>query len=309
MAAEGELRHYTVEPLGTGVFAALARADGLAVCNSGVVDLGGGGAVFDTGMTPGSARELGRLAEHRLGRPASLAVVSHFHLDHSLGNQEFASVPIWGTDRTRAIMLERVDRLAAELKRDELEAELARLEARLSGPLTEGARTDALLWQQFHRAALEASGRVRVVPPDRTFESRLVLPGTRGAELLSLGPGHTAADALLYLPREKILFAGDLVTVGIQPSMGSGDPEHWRIVLDELLRLAPKTVVPGHGPVSGPEAIEATRSYLSGVLEAAAAHATAPLPAVLRPLEGSESLLANVAYTRGWLSSRDAATS
>jgi len=298
-------RHYTFEDLGDGIYAALARPDGFAICNSGVVDLEDAGVVFDTSLTPESARDLRTASETLLHRPPSLAVNSHWHLDHALGNSEFPSVPIWGTRRAREVLLETRDQLSAEIQRAQLEKDIHELEARRPEMRSPAALADLEFILQINRALLASAESLRLVPPNETFESRVALPGTRSAELVSFGSGHTQADAVMVLPRERIVLAGDLVVVGVQPSMGSGDPEHWLTVLDEIERMTPERILPGHGPVTSTDGLEETREYVSGVLRAAAAPAGSVLPAAIRRWEGSLSLEENVKFTRGWLSARD----
>ena len=297
-------RHYRVEELGQGIFAGVARPQGFAICNSGWVDLGEGAVVFDTGLTTVAAQELKRTAERTLRRALSLVVNSHFHIDHLFGNAPFRAVPIWSTRRTRELVLERAPKLKAELARSQLKTELRSLEARRGRLRTEAARTDLEFIVQIYRALLSAAAPKEVPPPDRTFDTQLELPGPRGAELASFGPGHTDGDAVLFLPREKILFAGDLVTVGVQPSMGSADPEHWLGVLDRLRALRPERIVPGHGPVSSVEAIDVTQAYLAGVLEAARASHGRTLPRAVRPWEGSVTFEGNLRATRRVLARR-----
>ena len=296
-----ESRHYRFEEVADGVHAAIARPGGFAICNSGIADLGEGGLVFDAGMTPDSARDLRHHATRLLGRPPSVAVTSHRHLDHFLGNSELSGIPIWGTRRTREILLETADQLLAELRREELEREVAMLESRRDAMRTEDGRADLEFTLQIYRAALACAGRFSIVPPDRTFDTRMTLPGPRKAELVSLGHGHTEADAFLLLPREKVLFAGDLVVVGVQPSMGHSDPEHWVQELDQIERMAPERIVPGHGPVTSREGLRETRDYLSGVLEAARASREAPLPRTLQRWEGSVTLDENLVAARAWV--------
>jgi cyclase len=291
-------RHRDFECLADGVVAGISRPDGSAICNAGLVDLGTGRAAFDAGMTPAAAQELREASGRALGGPATLLVTSHFHLDHALGNGGFEGVPIWGTSRTRSLILERLPSLDAELQREGLEREIERLEGRRAGRLTDDLRSDLEFTLQLLGAALEASGSARLVPPDRTFDTHLDLPGPRGGQLLSFGPGHTDGDAVLFLPHERILFAGDLVTFGVQPSLGSGDPERWIDVLDRLAALRPERIVPGHGPVAGPDVLAETQAYLQGVLEAARSAPGAALPSAIRRWEGSLTLEENLVYVR-----------
>jgi cyclase len=257
-------RHYRFEEVGDGTYAAIVRPDGNSICNAN----------------------------------------SHWHLDHTLGNQEFSSVPIWATRRTREILLEKRDELALELTRKEIEKGLLEIEAERGKRLTEDARTDLDWIAQINRAVLSEIDNLRLTPPSHSVDSRLPLPGDREAELVSFGSGHTEADAFLFLPKERILFAGDLVVVGLQPSMGSGDPDHWLVVLDQMERLRVERLVPGHGPVVGVEGISETRGYVSGVLEAASAPAGHALPAAIRRWEGSLSLDWNLKFARDWVANR-----
>lgn len=300
-------RHYAVESVRDGIHAAIHQPHGYAICNSTIVDLDEGRLVFDTGLTVDSSRELRSIAEAALGRPPSLLANSHWHLDHSLGNQEFAGIPTWSTRRTREIMLEMREELARELQRVALEKSIEQLEGRRDrmppGPPLDDLEFNLLIM----RGLLSSEGRQELRPPDQTFETRLDLPGRRRARLLSFGSGHTAADAVLYLPEERVLATGDLVCLGIQPSLGSGDPVHWLAVLDQLEQLGAERIIPGHGPVSKPERIQETRDYVSGVLDAARAPTGSPLPAPIRRWEGSVSLEENLAFARGWVAAHEGA--
>jgi glyoxylase-like metal-dependent hydrolase (beta-lactamase superfamily II) len=193
----------------------------------------------------------------------------------------------------------------AEVRREQLEKDIAEIESHRGEMRTETARADLEFNLHLNRALLVAAGRLKVVPPDHTFDTKVTLPGPRGAELISLGSGHTEADAFLFLPKERVLFAGDLIVLGIQPSMGNGDPVHWLEVLRQIERMSPERIVPGHGPVTTTEGIEETRGYLSGVLEAARAPRGAPLPSTIRRWEGTLSLEWNLTFARGWVAERE----
>jgi cyclase len=298
--------HYRFEPVGERVWAGIATPTGRSVCNSGVVDLGAGVLVFDTGMTPGSAQDLRTGGDHLFGRMPSIVANSHWHMDHTLGNRAFGNVPIWSTRRTRELLLQYAPEITAQLTRERQEADLKELEAKRSKMRTKVAKAEFEFWINLQKAILGAIDELKIVPPNQTFETRMELPGERGAELVSFGPGHTEADAVMFFPREKILFAGDLLTLGVQPSMGSGDPEHWLSVLDELERLRPERIVPGHGPVIGPDEIQVTRDYLTGVLKAAEAPKSATLPATIRKWDGTIGLDENLTFARARAKGRKA---
>lgn len=192
----------------------------------------------------------------------------------------------------------------AELTREGIEREIQELEGRRETMRNEGARADLEFNLRCDRALLPELGNLKITPPDHTFEDRQTLPGDRGAKLISFGSGHTEADALLFLPDDGVLFAGDLVVVGQQPSLGSGDPFHWLVVLDELERLGPEQIVPGHGPLVDADGLQETRDYLSGVITAAGSPPGAGLPRALQPWESSVSLEENLRSARAFITAR-----
>jgi glyoxylase-like metal-dependent hydrolase (beta-lactamase superfamily II) len=66
--------------------------------------------------------------------------------------------------------------------------------------------------------------------------------------VLHLGRGNTAGDAVVYLPAEKIVVAGDLVDHPV-PYLGGGYPVELVGTLERLHALDFATLVPGHGDV------------------------------------------------------------
>ncbi|MGO2111532.1 MAG: MBL fold metallo-hydrolase [Pseudoclavibacter sp.] len=124
-------------------------------------------------------------------------------------------------------------------------------------------------------------GDIRARTPSIVFDDVLVLePGDAPIEVRHPGrSSHTTGDAYVWLPTERVLFTGDLVFNGGTPFGLSGSLSGWLQTLDELAALGPATVVPGHGPVGGPEILDPVRSYLAFVLEASeSAHARGASP-------------------------------
>jgi glyoxylase-like metal-dependent hydrolase (beta-lactamase superfamily II) len=79
-----------------------------------------------------------------------------------------------------------------------------------------------------------------------------------------VGPSHTPEDLVVYLPKEQVLFAGDMVFRSRIPYVGKADSQHWIKALDALLAFDAKVVVPGHGPLSheAGKDMRLTRDYL-----------------------------------------------
>jgi hypothetical protein len=101
-------KHFRLEKLAEGVYAALAIDGGGAMCNAGIVDLGDRALVFDTFWTPEASQDLLTAAEQVTGHAVVYIVNSHYNADHVNGNQVFApATTIISTSRTRELLIER----------------------------------------------------------------------------------------------------------------------------------------------------------------------------------------------------------
>ena len=103
----------------------------------------------------------------------------------------------------------------------------------------------------------------KITPQDMTFEKALTFyQGERDIRLVCLGPGHSQSDTFVYLPKEKIVFCGDLLFVGLPAQTLMGCLSCQIQNLDVLASLDAKTYVPGHGLIAGKEAVYEFREYL-----------------------------------------------
>jgi cyclase len=233
------------ERVADGVYASIAERGDVAVGNAGFVDLGGETLVFDTHVSLTAAGLLRGAAEEH--GPARTVLLSHWHGDHVYGAGAF-DAQVVATARTAALMRERTaPRLA--------EAKAAPIEEYDGTPFAEIARTELpTLTLHF---------------PDEMFHGEHTFSGgAREAQAITYGGGHTLSDTVLWLSEERILFAADLVVVDAHAWVGDGNLESWREILGRLAALRPRTIVPGHGPVAGPEAIAFMERYLDAVKRA-----------------------------------------
>jgi cyclase len=216
------------------VYAYIQPEGGWCLNNAGVLAGGDGTVVIDTVAT---ARRAARLREsvERIGAgPVRTLVNTHHHGDHTFGNDVFGAVTI----------------VAHHAARTEMAASGLGLTA---------------LWPQVDW------GEVRLALPTLTFEGRLTLHvGDRPAELVHVGPAHTTNDVVVWLPGDRVLFAGDVVMSGVTPFNLMGSVTGALRAVDELRRLGPRTIVCGHGPVTGPEVFDETAAYLQWIQRLAA---------------------------------------
>jgi glyoxylase-like metal-dependent hydrolase (beta-lactamase superfamily II) len=178
--------------------------------------------------------------------PVRYNVVSHYHADHIYGLQAFR-------DFTSSIVI--AQERATEYREDEE---------------TSDERANQRLEQRRRALAPWVDENTRVVPPDITFKARstLYLGGKRFI-LLYAGPAHSASDTMMMVEPDGVLFTGDIVQNGRIPFMNAEDADtaNWQRGLDEVEKLDPKFIIPGHGRPSAQvsDAIAFTRDYISYV--------------------------------------------
>jgi glyoxylase-like metal-dependent hydrolase (beta-lactamase superfamily II) len=214
--------------------------------------------VVDSGRTPSSAREA--IAEIRkiTSLPVRYLVNTHWHGDHQHGNatylEAFPGLQIVSQRTTREdIATLGASSLAGQIKNF---SERGRLESYLASGVDGEGR--ALSPARKHRlrqllavppSYLTELQSVRLTLPTLTFDRELRLyQGDREVLILSNGAGNTRGDAVVYLPREKIVITGDLL-VSTVPFMSVSYPRGWLARLDEIAALDFDLIVPGHGPV------------------------------------------------------------
>jgi glyoxylase-like metal-dependent hydrolase (beta-lactamase superfamily II) len=263
-------KYFNLQQLADGMYAALAVPGSGAWSNAGIVDLGGQTLVFDTLFTPQAAQELRRYAEQLTGRPATWVINSHRHADHILGNQVFADAQIVATSTTREKMAERSAAFIAHAKADT--TFLAEFAAQIDREPDERTRARMINTLANYRALEQALPTIELTLPNVTFTERMTFHGTqRATELITYGGAHSLSDAFLYLPEDKIMFAGDIVQVQTHPSMSDGNPEQWDVILKQVAMLDIERIVPGHGPLGGREDLDLTRQYIHDLQHHAAA--------------------------------------
>ncbi len=205
------------------------------ISNAAFVVTPAGVVVVDALGSPALAERL--LAEIRniTPQPVTHVILTHYHADHIYGVQTFKA------QGARII--------AHRAARDYLnsDAALIRLQA---------SRETLAPW---------INAQTQLVPADDWMEGTrdLVVGGVRFV-LTSVGPSHTPEDVVVYLPHEKVLFAGDLVFRNRVPYVGQAHSGHWIKALDTLLAFETTVIVPGHGPLSSEarKDMELTRDYL-----------------------------------------------
>ena len=207
--------------------------------NAGFVVTPDGVVVFDALGTPALGESMVRAIRTVTAQPIRRVIVSHYHADHFYGLQAFKAVgaEVWAHENGRQY-----------LSSDVAPSRLAQ------------RKIDLKPW---------VNEKTRLVPADRwlRFDAgkaiRFVLGGVH-FRVIDMSGAHSQDDIMLAVDEDKMLFAGDLFFTGRIPFVGEADSKLWLGALDDMLKIAPEVVVPGHGEVSRAplKDLRLTRSYL-----------------------------------------------
>jgi len=251
---------FSVEKLADGIFAAvrtdppglMVDANSLFIVNERDV------VVVDA---PEASAEMITALRKVTDKPVSFLINTHWHDDHVIGNAVWRKaypdvrfiaqaslreyLPYTGLNN-RKQMIEGAPQFAAQMQ-----AQMDKGRNLRDEPISEEERvsyaSDIRLVKHYEEVV---PGTETVLPDIDVDEDLILVRGNRRIEVRHLGNGHTRADLVVWLPKERIAATGDLVVWPI-PLVGS-DQSHvrdWPATLDALLALKPAVLLPGHGPV------------------------------------------------------------
>lgn len=259
-----ESRHFDIEELADGVFAAIHKDGGAAICNAGIIDLGDRTLIFDSFLTPQAARDLKAASEALTGKAVSIVINSHCHNDHIWGNQVFEGhAEIISSGETRQVIAT-AGMKEYEWFKENAAKRLKSIQDEYESTEDEAARGELTMWLSYYQGLVDDLPELRVVQPTLTFEGRFEIPGTRrSVELIEYHDGHTKSDVILYLPQDGIIFMGDLLFVKSHPYLGDGNPDTLVKILQEISKMDANIFVPGHGPVGSTRDLATLVEYIN----------------------------------------------
>jgi cyclase len=261
---------YKFEKIADGVFYATVMRPGLG-SNNVVVINDTDVLIVDAGTSPAAARAFVDDVKKLTDKPIRYVVNTHWHYDHTAGNQIFGpEVQIIATDYLYQ-MLATVDVLHRE---PYLTSQVSNLSARvdaLTGQIAaeQNAQQKVALQKDLAEAQQlqKNNSEIKVAPPTIHFSTKMVLNrGGREIDLLFLGRGHTGGDTVIYLPKERIVCTGDLMESRLA-YMGDAFFDEWITTLEELKKLDFAVDLPGHGvPFTNKSLITAYQAYLADLV-------------------------------------------
>jgi len=103
----------------------------------------------------------------------------------------------------------------------------------------------------------------KIVAPTTTFNDKITYYyGKMPVELIFSGPAHTWGDVMVYLPEQKILFAGDVGFFYVAPFAHNGHVTKWIEQVGKIQAMDVNTIVAGHGPIGGKKEMADMGEYL-----------------------------------------------
>lgn len=213
--------------------------------NTGVIVGDDSVMVIDAQATPTLAREVIKRIRKVTNKPIKYVVLSHYHAVRVLGASAFKAGQIIASQATLGLIRER--------GRQDMASEIGRFPR-----LFRGAESiPGLTW------------------PTMVFQSEMtVWMGKLEVRIIHPGAGHTTGDTIVWIPSQKVLFAGDLVEYNAGIYTGDAHLQAWPDTLKKLSALKPKALVPGRGPAlktpsDCQKAIRYTRDFVSGLYASA----------------------------------------
>lgn len=207
-------KQVSFDELGEGLYAYTAEGDP----NSGIIVGPDGVIVVDAQATPTMAADVQAMVARVTDKPVRQIVLSHYHAVRVLGASGYPAHSIISSDVTRHMIVER--------GQQDMDSEIGR----------------------FPRLFRGRDGIPGLTWPTQTFHERMTLwLGEREVQIIHIGRAHTAGDTVVWLPKEKVLFAGDTVEYGATPYCGDAHFTDWPGTIGKLRDLGAEKMVPGRG--------------------------------------------------------------
>lgn len=196
--------------------------------------------VVETGLGPSNARRVLEFADQFARGRRIYLTTTHFHPEHAFGAQVFKGEATFLVNKAQAD--ERATKGPGYLN----------MFRGLGAPI-----------------ARQLEG-VELTAPDDVYARSFTLDlGDRIVHMQATGRGHSKGDQVITVPDAGVMFTGDLAETGqfaIFPWFPPHDKDvsglHWIDVMSRLSEMSPRTVVPGHGHIGGPQILGDVRSYL-----------------------------------------------
>jgi cyclase len=201
--------------------------------NAGIIIGKDGIVVVDTMISAKEAKRFIRDIRIISRKPIRYVVNTHYHLDHTFGNSEFAKLG--------AVVIAQEN--AKKAMENSAEATLKNI-------------------GMYGLTSKDMQGTA-VAYPVLTYGDRMTIDiGGQQIELIHARHSHTDGDTLVYLPGRKVLFSGDILLTNYHPFLAEGNIEEWAKELDDIKAMDIEKIIPGHGPLAGKRDLDDMKEYI-----------------------------------------------
>jgi cyclase len=209
--------------------------DNASLSNAGVIAGPDGLLAIDTLGPPIHAKAFKAAAQAGTGQRFNRVVNTHHHRDHTNGNCFFTPVEIVSSEYTR--------------------------QATIDDGIPPQPYDTRPQWQ-------DGMSELTLAPPTTTITGGATYRyGETVVEVIPNYPAHTFGDLMVYLPQQRILFAGDIAFYYVTPAGHNAQITRWIDAVDRINRMDVNVIVPGHGPIGTKKELADTRAYLEVIVE------------------------------------------
>lgn len=204
--------------------------------NSCFVNMGTSYLVIDSGPTYSYALQAYNKMKQIKDLPISYVINTHVHDDHWLGNSYYAELGI--------------KIIGSSAFKNESKVDVTRMQRRIS-----------------KEAYLKTTQEFPEIFVEKHKEKILKFNETE-VHLISVNKkAHTNGDLLVYIPKEKMIFVGDLVFNDRIPSIRDGNLKGWIQALNEVISMDVEFIIGGHGKIVDRSSIDMTYNYIKTLQE------------------------------------------
>ncbi len=272
----------SVRKVGDGVYATISDVSkGLETLSNGGFIVGSDSALLLEGFrTPAGASFQHAALRQVSAVPVRLALDTHYHFDHTLGNAFYGAqgIPIWAHEKAAPLIVEKYE---VGQGRDRA-AQIADLEKRVADAASESAKEHAQGDLKAMKLVFESIDSAVISLPNHPLDpSKLPATVDLGGvkAVIEAHPGHTPSDLIVRVPERNIVFTGDLLFSGWYPATFDASMSGWRKALETFSGYDKETLfVPGHGPLCGQEGIATLRAVFDDLAGQAARMYKAGVP-------------------------------
>ena len=257
---------FTFNRIQDGIYHAVGTGNLVVMSNATIIEGDRDVLVVDSHVTPGGAWALREELKAITTKPIRFVVNTHYHFDHSHGNQIYGpGVEIIGHEFARQMIIagKSVDSRAYHFFVGGVPNSIQALEQRLAAAADAKERASISAQLDVQRNHLAGTEAVTPTPPTMTLTHTMTVHrGGREIRVLHLGRGHTAGDVIIHLPKERIIATGDLLVENTS-YLGDAYFTEWIETIEAVKKLDFDTVLPGHGRAfTGKAKLDHWQAYL-----------------------------------------------